>query len=54
VVAHVPYVGYALAALGDRRVRILVIGLPALLIALSTLGALWRDSGAEARAARST
>jgi signal peptidase I len=54
VVAHVPYVGYALAALSDRRVRILVIGLPALLIALSTLGALWRDTGAEARAARST
>jgi len=54
VVGHVPYVGYALAALSDRRVRILVIGLPALLIALSTLGALWRDSGAEARAARST
>jgi signal peptidase len=54
VVSHVPYLGYGLATLSDRRVRLLVIGLPALLIALSTLAALWRDSGAEARAARPT
>jgi signal peptidase I len=54
VVSHVPYLGYALAALSDRRARILIIGVPALLIALSTLAALWRDTGAEARAARPT
>jgi hypothetical protein len=31
-----------------------VIGLPALLIAFSTLAGLWRDAGIQARAARST
>jgi signal peptidase len=52
VAFHVPYVGFGLAALSDRRLRMLVIGLPALLIALGTLSALWRDAGAEARASR--
>ncbi len=37
VVAHVPYVGYALAALQIRWVRMLLIGVPALLIAVSVL-----------------
>jgi signal peptidase I len=44
VVFHLPYVGFALAALSERRVRMLVIGLPALLIALATLGRLWREA----------
>ena len=48
VVAGVPYVGYALAALSDRRVRMLVVGVPALLIGLSVLAGLWREAGAEA------
>jgi signal peptidase I len=52
VAFHVPYVGFAIAALSDRLIRMLVIGLPALLIALVTLAGLWRTSGAEARAAR--
>jgi signal peptidase len=52
VASHVPYLGFALAALSDRRLRILVIGLPALLIAIGTLSALWRDAGAQARASR--
>lgn len=52
VAFHAPYVGYGIAALSDRRVRMLLIGLPALLIAISTLAGLWRDSGAEARASR--
>jgi signal peptidase I len=52
VAFHAPYVGYGIAALSDRRVRMVVIGLPALLIAISTLAGLWRDSGAEARASR--
>jgi signal peptidase I len=34
VAGHVPYVGYVLAALGLRWLRMLVIGLPAALIAL--------------------
>jgi signal peptidase I len=54
VAYHLPYVGYGLAALSDRRVRMVVIGLPALLIAFSTLAGLWRDAGIQARAARST
>ena len=52
VVAGVPYVGYLLAALSDRRVRMLVVGVPALLIAVSALAGLWREAGAET--ARST
>jgi signal peptidase I len=51
VAFHVPYIGYGIAALGDRMVRMLLIGLPALLIALSTLAGLWRDSAPEARSA---
>ncbi len=47
VVAGVPYAGHALAALSDRRVRMLIVGIPAALIALSTLAGLWRESGAE-------
>jgi len=44
VIAGVPYAGFAIAALSDRHIRMLVVGLPALLIALSSLAALWRDS----------
>jgi signal peptidase I len=46
---HIPYVGYALAALSLRPVRMLVIGLPALLIAMSLLWSLWVSAGKEAR-----
>ena len=42
---HLPYVGYTLAALADRRVRMLIIGVPALLVALSVLAGLWREAG---------
>jgi signal peptidase len=45
----VPYVGYVLGALSIREVRMLVIGLPALLVALAILARLWRDAGEEAR-----
>jgi signal peptidase I len=51
VAFHVPYIGYGIAALGERWVRMLIIGLPALLIALSTLAGLWRDTAPEARTA---
>ena len=47
VAFHVPYLGYGLAVLSEKKVRMLVIGLPALLIALSTLAGLWRDSAPE-------
>ena len=45
--AGLPYVGFAIAALSDRRVRMLVIGLPAALIAFTSLAGLWRDTGTE-------
>jgi signal peptidase I len=51
VAFHVPYVGFGIAALSDRRVRMVVIGLPALLIAVSTLAGLWRDTSPESRPA---
>jgi signal peptidase len=49
VAFHIPYVGYALGALGERKVRMAVIGLPALLLALVTLAGLWRPPASEAR-----
>jgi signal peptidase len=45
----VPYAGYALSALGRRDVRMVVIALPALLIAGLSLLRLWRQLGVEAR-----
>jgi signal peptidase len=47
-----PYIGFGLAALGDRRLRMLVIGVPAALIALSVLAGLWRQAGETAAEAR--
>ena len=44
---HIPVLGYVLAALAVRNVRLAVIGLPALLIALSLLWSLWRRAGEE-------
>ena len=49
VAFHLPYLGYALATLSERSVRMLVIGVPALLIALAALAGLWRDSTPEPR-----
>jgi signal peptidase len=46
VAAHVPYVGYALAALGVRWVRVVVIGVPAALIAIAVLAGAWREGSA--------
>lgn len=46
-VFHVPLVGYVLAALAIRQVRMLVIGLPAIVIAASLLWSLWRRAGEE-------
>jgi signal peptidase len=47
VVGHVPYLGYALAGLEIRWVRMLAIGLPALAIAISVLTALVREAREE-------
>jgi signal peptidase len=47
-----PYLGYAFAALALREVRMVAIGLPALLVALVLLTRLWREAGEESRARR--
>lgn len=44
---QVPVLGYVLAALSARTVRIALIGLPAVLISLSLLWSLWREAGEE-------
>jgi signal peptidase I len=46
----IPYVGFAVAALSRRDLRMIVVGVPAALIALISLGGLWRDAGLEAAA----
>ncbi len=45
-----PYAGFAFAALGDPKLRIWLLGVPAVLIALGSLAALWRRLGDEAAA----
>jgi signal peptidase len=49
VAFSVPYVGYLLAALSIPAVRMLAIGIPAVLLALLILAGIWRDAGQEAR-----
>ncbi len=48
-VFHIPLVGYLLALLSIRAVRMLLIGLPAIVIAGSILWSLWRSAGEEVR-----
>ncbi|HWA53698.1 MAG TPA: signal peptidase I [Solirubrobacterales bacterium] len=45
----VPYVGYLLAALSIPTVRMLAIGIPAVVVALLILAGIWREAGEEAR-----
>ncbi len=47
-VFHIPAIGYFLAALAIRQVRMILIGLPALVIAISLLWSLWSQAGDEA------
>jgi signal peptidase I len=49
VAFHLPYLGYGIAVLSERKVRMIVIGVPALLIALAALAGLWRDSTPDSR-----
>jgi signal peptidase I len=49
VAFSVPYVGYLLAALSIPTVRMLAIGIPAVLLAFLILAGIWRDAGEEAR-----
>lgn len=49
VAFSVPYVGYLLAALSIPAVRMLAIGIPAVVVAFLILAGIWRDAGEEAR-----
>ena len=49
VAFSVPYVGYVLAALSIPTVRMLAIGIPAVVVAFLILSGIWRDAGEEAR-----
>ena len=49
---HVPYVGFVISALSDRGIRMVLIGVPALLIALAALSSLWTESGKTASVPR--
>jgi signal peptidase len=46
-VFRIPYMGYVLAVLSIRSVRMVLIGLPAFVIAISLLWSLWRSAGEE-------
>lgn len=52
-VHHLPLAGYAFAVLAIREVRMLVVGLPAALIALLLLARMWSEAGCAARDERS-
>jgi hypothetical protein len=45
VAHHLPYVGYVYMALSEPWVQLLVIGLPALGLAVFVAASLWRLSG---------
>jgi len=49
---QVPYLGYGLAALTLRPVRLLVLAVPAFVVGLSLLVSVWRDVRAEVRRER--
>jgi signal peptidase len=40
-----PLAGWPFAVLADRQARMLLIGLPALLVAVATLARMWREAG---------
>jgi signal peptidase I len=46
-VFHVPYLGYVLAYASQPKFRMIIIGVPALLVALAVLVGLWKDAGDE-------
>ncbi len=47
-VFQIPLYGFVLAALAMREVRLMLVGLPAVIIAVSLLWSLWRKAGEEA------
>ncbi len=49
VVFGIPYLGFVFAALSVPLVRILLVGIPALLVAFAAASSLWQEAGAETR-----
>jgi signal peptidase I len=49
VVFHVPYLGYAFMLLSLRTFRMVLVGVPAVILGLFMVLRLWRDAGQEAR-----
>jgi signal peptidase len=47
VAFSVPYVGYLLAGLSIPAVRMLAVGIPAIVVAFLILAGIWRDAGRE-------
>jgi hypothetical protein len=45
VVFHLPYAGFIFAVLGVAQFRMVLIGVPALLVALWIIVGMWRDAG---------
>jgi signal peptidase len=45
VVHHLPWIGYIYLALDDRRIKLLAVGLPALVIVIVLVVSLWRLAG---------
>jgi signal peptidase I len=52
VAFHIPYVGYVFTLLSIRNFRMVLIGVPAVLIGLFMIFGLWRDAGQEVRSKR--
>jgi signal peptidase I len=50
VAFSIPYLGYGIAALSMLPIRMLIIGVPALLIAFALIARMWREAGEEAYA----
>jgi signal peptidase I len=50
VAFSIPYIGYGIAALSMLPIRMLIIGVPALLIAFALIARMWREAGEEAYA----
>ena len=45
VTFHLPYAGHALALASERTLRMIGVGIPALLLVVGTFAKLWRDAG---------
>jgi signal peptidase I len=52
VVTHVPYLGYVFMILNVRIFRMILIGIPAVIIAIMMMSSLWREAGEAARRQR--